>query len=1378
MQPVSPHISDILSSLPENPGVYQFYDKDEKLLYVGKAKSLRNRVRSYFNSNIEFGKVAVLVKRIYDIKIILVETEFDALLLENSLIKKHQPPFNVMLKDDKTYPWICIKKERFPRVFITRKLIKDGSQYFGPYPSGKMMHTMMELIHHLYKLRNCNLNLTEENIKGSKFRICLEFHIGNCKGPCEAHQSESDYNQNISEIKNILKGNISSVTQHLKELMNNHSANFEFEKAQGIKEKIESLENYQSKSTVVSPVIHNVDVFTILTDEKNGYVNFMKVLNGAIIQAHTIELKKKLDVPVEELLQIGIAELRTRFGSDSNEIIIPFPINFEFPNVEFVVPKIGDKKKLLELSERNLKYYLMDRQRQEEKTDPERHSKRILLQLQTDLHLKEFPTHIECFDNSNFQGEAAVAACVVFKKGKPSKKDYRHFNIQTVTGPNDFASMEEVIFRRYKRMTEELQSLPQLIIVDGGKGQLSSAITALEKLNLKGKIPVIGIAKKLEEIYFPGDSLPLYIDKKSESLRLIQNLRNEAHRFGITHHRKKQEKLTVKSELDGIKGIGESTLKKLLQEFKSVKRVREADFTELSKAVGKSKAEIVSNYFVKKLIHFAILLIIPLSLFASKLTFAGEIPRGVFNLQKSKIPEGVTGGKIQPALHIYKASSKIKIDGELNEPDWQKAEAARDFYQNFPADTSYSLTKTEAFVTYDEEFFYVAAICYDSIKGDYVIQSLKRDFSYPVSDAFAVYIDPFNDKSNGFCFGVNPLGVQREGVLENGGSMGVTTNWDNRWFSEVKRYEDRWILEMAIPFKSIRFNEGMATWGINFSRNELKLNENSSWSPVPRNFNIGSLAYAGILIWDASPKKSGKNISLIPYAIGSVNEDFINDSLKRYKPNAGMDAKIAVTSALNLDLTINPDFSQVEVDRQVTNLTRFSLFFPEKRQFFIENSDLFSQFGFRQIRPFFSRRIGLFEKNGTNYKVPIIAGARLSGKLDENWRIGAMDMQTERDSYLGQEAQNYAVIAFQRKVFSRSNIAGIFVNRQGFRNEDMMANEFNRVAGIDYNLASADNKWFGKFFYHQSFSPGMNGNSGGTGGNLKKGNPFMLNDNYSHASFLLFSTRRIFAEWNHEYVGKNYLAEVGYVPHIENYNSSSGKIVHLSYWRLEPEISYKFYPSSRYINYHGPALYSSIYLDSAFHSTESISTASYLFKFINSGELSFEIHKHFTKLFFPTDILQTGGNPLEAGHYHYNMMKLNFQSNQRKKLNTRVSARYGEFYNGYFSACDGDIFLRLQPWGILGLSYSIDDIHLPYPYSNATLILVGPSVEVSFSKSLFLTTFLQYNTQADNLNLNGRFQWRFKPMSDFFLVYSDNYDSMLGKKNRALVLKFVYWFSL
>lgn len=713
-------------------------------------------------------------------------------------------------------------------------------------------------------------------------------------------------------------------------------------------------------------------------------------------------------------------------------------------------------------------------------------------------------------------------------------------------------------------------------------------------------------------------------------------------------------------------------------------------------------------------------------------------------------------GKPVPLLHIKKAGSKIIIDGELNEEDWKTAEAARDFFQNFPSDTSFAVTKTEAFVTYDDENFYVAAICYDSLKGDYIIQSLKRDFSYPISDAFAVYLDPFYDKTNGFCFTVNPLGVQREGVIEGGGAFGITTIWDNRWFSEVKRYEDRWVVEMAIPFKSIRFKEGITNWGINFSRNELKLNENSSWAAVPRNFNIGSLAHTGELIWDASPKKTGTNISLIPYAIGSTSEDFINDPERKYKPNAGMDAKIAVTSALNLDLTVNSDFSQVEVDRQVTNLTRFSLFFPERRQFFIENSDLFANFGFRQIRPFFSRRIGLYNGN----QVPIITGARLSGKLDENWRIGAMNIQTAGDATLALEAQNYSVAAFQRKVFSRSNIAGIFVNRQGFRGNDMMANDYNRVIGLDYNLASANNEWFGKFFYHQSL--GRN----------------KLTDNYAHASFLLYNTRRVFLMWNHEYAGKNYSAEVGFVPHINYYDAATQQIKKLSYWRLEPHAQYSFYPLSGFINRISPGIYSDMYFDSSYSSTENLTRLYLDVNFLNSAYFNFEFNRQYTRLIFPIDITGLDSTPLPAGKYFYDNAGILFTSNQRKKFTYTAYVNYGSFYNGTKTTYSGTLSYRMRPWGIFSLNYDQNNVNLPAPYPKTNLLLIGPGMELSFTRNIFFSTILQYNTQIDNLNIYSRLQWRFKPMSDFFVVYSDNYDSAFGKKNRALVLKFVYWFTV
>jgi excinuclease ABC subunit C len=596
----SEHISGILRGLPDSPGVYQYYDSEGKILYVGKAKSLKKRVASYFKDQHENGKTAVLVRKIADIKYILVNTELDALLLENNLIKKYQPRYNVMLKDDKTYPWICIKNERFPRVFPTRNVIRDGSTYFGPYASVKVMNTVLDLVRQLFRLRNCSLNLSEENIRAGKFKVCLEYHIGNCKGPCVAYESEEEYNETIAQIRDIIKGNISSVSRHLKTLMQQHIEKLEYEKAQVIKEKIDALEKFQSKSTVVSPTITNVDVYSIISDEKTAYVNFLKVVNGSIIQGHTIELKKKLDESDEELLTLAIAELRERFHSEAKEIIVPLGISTEFPGISFLIPQRGDKKHLLDLSERNVDYYRREKQKQENLIDPERHTKRILETMKKDLHLLEEPRHIECFDNSNFQGAHPVAAMTVFKDCKPSKKDYRHFNIKTVEGPDDFASMEEIIYRRYKRVLEEQQSLPQLIVIDGGKGQLSAALTSLEKLGLRGKIAIIGIAKRLEEIYFPGDPIPMYLDKRSETLKIIQQIRDEAHRFGITHHRSKRDKATLKTELTEIPGISNGSAQKLLSHFKSVKRVKEATEEELSTVIGKAKGKVVAEFYKNK----------------------------------------------------------------------------------------------------------------------------------------------------------------------------------------------------------------------------------------------------------------------------------------------------------------------------------------------------------------------------------------------------------------------------------------------------------------------------------------------------------------------------------------------------------------------------------------------------------------------------------------------------------------------------------------------------------------------------------------------------------------------------------------------------------
>lgn len=598
MPPKTLHLENIVKDLPDKPGVYQYYDKEGKLLYVGKAKNLKKRVSSYFTRDGSLtGKVKILVQKIADIRFIVVDTELDALLLENNLIKKYQPRYNVMLKDDKTYPWICIKNEPFPRILSTRNLVKDGSEYFGPYASGKMMHTLLDLIRQLYPLRTCSLNLSEANIRQKKYKVCLEYHIGNCKGPCEGLQTPEDYQQTLTEIRQIIKGNISTVRQGLMAMMKQSAEAYAFEKAQFLKDKIELLDRYQSKSAVVNPSIHNVDVFSYCDDITSAYVNFMKVINGCIIQSHTLELKKRLDESPAELLTLAVTELRERFQSDAREIVVPFALEVEMQGITTSIPIRGDKKALLELSERNAKFYRLEKNKQLERVDPERHTKRIMAQMQSDLRLKAEPLRIECFDNSNIQGAYPVAAMVVFTNGKPDKQEYRHFNIKTVEGPDDFASMEEVIFRRYRRILDEEKALPQLIVIDGGKGQLSSAMASLTKLGLNGRIDVIGIAKKLEEIYKPGDPIPLYIDKKSETLRIIQQIRDEAHRFGITHHRKRREKGTIKTQLTDINGIGFSTAQSLLWKFKSVKNISNASMEELQAVVGKAKAGIVYRHF-------------------------------------------------------------------------------------------------------------------------------------------------------------------------------------------------------------------------------------------------------------------------------------------------------------------------------------------------------------------------------------------------------------------------------------------------------------------------------------------------------------------------------------------------------------------------------------------------------------------------------------------------------------------------------------------------------------------------------------------------------------------------------------------------------------
>ncbi|MBK9224910.1 MAG: excinuclease ABC subunit UvrC [Flavobacterium sp.] len=592
----NPSLDIQIQTLPDSPGVYQYYDKDDKILYVGKAKNLKKRVSSYFNKVHDTAKTNVLVKKIVTIKHIVVPTETDALLLENNLIKTLQPRYNVLLRDDKSYPWICIKKEPFSRIFPTRKMIKDGSEYFGPYTNFKTVSTILELIKELYPLRTCTFDLSQNNIENHKFKVCLEYHIGNCKGPCEGLESLENYQQQIDAIREILKGNFKESMKDFKRLMNDLASKMQFEEAQKVKEKIEALEQYQSRSTIVNPKITNVDVFSIESDESAAYVNFLQISHGAIIRSHTLEIKKKLEETDEELLGLAIIELRERFHLLSKEIIVPFPVELG-PTIKVTVPQLGDKRQILDLSIRNAKFYRIEQLKQLQIVDPDRHTNRIMAQMQKDLRLTVEPRHIECFDNSNIQGTNPVAACVVFKDGKPSKNDYRHFNIKTVEGPNDFASMQEVVYRRYKRMLDENQPLPQLIIIDGGKGQLSSALKSIDELGLRGKIAIIGIAKRLEELFYPGDSVPLYLDKKSETLKVIQQLRNEAHRFGITFHRDKRSKASLQSSMESIPGVGEKTMLTLIQHFKSVKRLKLATENEISEVVGASKAKKITDFY-------------------------------------------------------------------------------------------------------------------------------------------------------------------------------------------------------------------------------------------------------------------------------------------------------------------------------------------------------------------------------------------------------------------------------------------------------------------------------------------------------------------------------------------------------------------------------------------------------------------------------------------------------------------------------------------------------------------------------------------------------------------------------------------------------------
>ncbi|MDX2172630.1 MAG: excinuclease ABC subunit UvrC [Bacteroidota bacterium] len=592
-------INIYLKTLPESPGVYQYFDENGLLLYVGKAKNLKKRVSSYFTKEHDNNRLRILVKKIAEIKTIKVNSELDALLLENNLIKNLKPRYNINLRDDKTYPWIILKNERFPRLFATRQHIKDGSEYFGPYANPKTMYLLLDLIRQMYPLRTCSLVLSQENIEKEKFRACLEFHIGRCKAPCVNKQGVEEYNKNINEIRQIIKGDLGLALRDLKNSMTEAAERYDYEKAEEIKNKIETLSSYQSKSTIVHPSITNTDVINLITDEKTGYAHYFKIINGAIIHAQTIELKKKIDESDEDLLLFAIIEFRNRFTSSSKEILVPFIPEIILSDCEYVVPKIGDKKQLLDLCYKNALAYKHEREKQIALTDPEKHVDRIMNQMMKDLRMTEQPRRIEGFDNSNIQGSYAVSAMPVFIDGKPAKKEYRHFNVKTVDGPNDFATMEEVITRRYSRVLEEKLPLPQLIVIDGGKGQLGAAVESLKKLNLMGKIAIIGIAKRLEEIYFPNDSLPLYLDKRSETLKIIQQIRDEAHRFGITHHRNKRSRETFKTELNQINGISDKTAEKLLIELKSVANIKVASFEELAKHIGSAKAKLVFDYFNK-----------------------------------------------------------------------------------------------------------------------------------------------------------------------------------------------------------------------------------------------------------------------------------------------------------------------------------------------------------------------------------------------------------------------------------------------------------------------------------------------------------------------------------------------------------------------------------------------------------------------------------------------------------------------------------------------------------------------------------------------------------------------------------------------------------
>ena len=710
------------------------------------------------------------------------------------------------------------------------------------------------------------------------------------------------------------------------------------------------------------------------------------------------------------------------------------------------------------------------------------------------------------------------------------------------------------------------------------------------------------------------------------------------------------------------------------------------------------------------------------------------------------------------SVQVVFSNEKIRVDGILDELSWKNADSAHRFWQNFPYDTSFSNTNTTVKLLSDKQFLYIGAICYDRMKDkQYVITSLKRDYAYLNNDAFSVHINPFNDLTNGFTFTVNPYGVQMEGLIQGGGSFGIASDWDNKWYSETHRFDGGYIVEMAIPFKTLRFNVGDSFWRVNFSRVDLKTNERSAWKPVPRNLNLSSLVNTGRMFFQKLPVKPKFNAALIPYVIANIDQP--NSSIDKFniKPNVGLDAKIVLTPSLNLDITSNPDFAQVDVDRQVINLTRFSVFFPERRNFFLENSDLFASFGFRIIRPFFSRMIGL--ERGVN--IPIQAGARLSGKIGRDWRVGLMNIQTgdyQFNDSTRSIGQNFTVAAFQRQVFKSSNIAGIFVNKVQLFNPG----KFNRVAGLDYNLQSRNGKWLGKAFWHQSFSPEKNMQS------------------FANATWLYYTDKKMSAMWNHEYVNKDYNAEVGFVPRIHYYDMRENKAYRLSYYRLEPEFNYKFFPKSKKINNINPSIYSDIYRNADFTENDALVNPSLTVNFQNSAFAVMSYNYVRTNLMFYTDVLGNGMDTFNKGVYQYGGLDALYQSNRRKTFSYYIYAFKGTFFDGKRENIKLELNYRIQPRFVMGLISNFEFITLPALDSASSdrkrnLTLLAPSFEFSFSRKLFFTTYVQYNSQADNINFYSRLQWRFRPMSDVFAVYSDNYRADWKARNRSFTIKLVMW---